>query len=121
MFANMDAEQMEKVRKKAVEKHRSTSGMSPEERLLHKEPCPLLADGVCSAYEARPVACRIYLSMDVGSCEDEFSNPADTTAFPKLFSLPLQAGRKLNEGFAAGLRESGYETAEYTMEKGLLL
>jgi Fe-S-cluster containining protein len=117
----MDAEQMEKVRKQALKKHRATAVMSPEEKLLHREPCPLLADGVCSAYEARPVACRIYLSMDVGSCRDEFTNPADRSVFPKLFRLPLHAGRKLNEGFAAGLQAAGLETLEYPMEEGLLL
>ena len=120
MFAHMDAEQMEKVRKQAVKKHRATSVLSPDERLLHKEPCPLLADGACSAYEARPVACRIYLSMDVGSCRDEFTNPADHAVFPKLFRLPLHAGRKLNEGFAAGLQSAGLETMEHTLEQGLL-
>lgn len=121
MFAHMDAEQMEKVRKQALKKHRATSVMSPGERLLHKEPCPLLEDRVCSAYEARPVACRIYLSMDVGSCRDEFTNPADRSVFPKLYRLPLHAGRKLNEGFAAGLQAAGLETLEYPMEEGLLL
>ena len=121
MFVHLDAEQMEKVRKQAATKHRATSVMSTKERLLHKEPCPLLADGICSAYAARPVACRIYLSMDVGSCRTEFTNPADRSVFPKLFRLPLHAGRKLNEGFAAGLQEAGVETKEYTIEEGLLL
>lgn len=121
MFANMDAEQLEKVRKRAEKKHKTTSRLSPEERLQHKEPCPLLENGVCSAYAARPVACRIYLSMDVQSCEHEYAHPADRSVFPQLFRLPLQAGRKLNEGFAARLTETGLETMEYTMEQGLLL
>lgn len=121
MFANMDAEQMEGVRKKAETKHKSTSGLSPEEKLLYKAPCPLLVNGACSAYAARPVACRIYLSMDVKSCEHEYAHPADRSAFPKLFRLPLQAGRKLNQGFAARLNEAGMENLEYTVEEGLLL
>lgn len=121
MFANKDAGQLEQIRKRAEEKRKTTSRLSPEERLLHKEPCPLLENDACSAYAARPVACRIYLSMDVQSCENEYTHPADRSAFPKLFRLPLQAGRKLNEGFAARLNEASVETSEYPMEEGLLL
>ena len=95
--------------------------MSRDERLKHKEPCPLLEKGACIAYEARPVACRIYLSMNVQSCEYEFNDPYEISRFPLLFELPLKAGRKLNEGFSARLNENDIDTTEYPLEEGLLL
>jgi Fe-S-cluster containining protein len=120
MFSQLNAEQLERVRYRAAEKHAYTSGLSTEKKLHHKQSCPLLEHDACVAYAARPVACRIYLSMNVDSCKYEFTNPSDQSAFPQLYKLPLQAGRKLNEGFAAGLRENGIKTEEHTLEKGLL-
>ncbi len=114
-----DKVRLTKVREKAAHKLEVTSGLSPEKRLLYKAPCPLLENGVCSAYEARPMACRIYLSSDVKSCMREYQKPENTRDFPALFSFPLQAGRIMNEGFTALLRELGYESAEFTMEQGL--
>lgn len=120
MFANLNAEQLEETRRRAETKYNTTSRLSPEKRLLHKEACPLLVNGACAAYAARPVACRIYMSMDVQTCAHEYAHPEDRSVFPKLFSLPLQAGRKLNEGFAVRLNELGVKTREYAIEEGLL-
>ncbi|HXQ51213.1 MAG TPA: YkgJ family cysteine cluster protein [Stellaceae bacterium] len=35
-------------------------------------PCPLLVEGACSQYEARPYACRAVFSPDAGRCEQGF-------------------------------------------------
>jgi len=121
MFHHLAAGELEQVRKKAKHKLNVTGKLTQKERLLHKESCPLLKNDVCMAYDARPVACRIYLSKNVESCKHEFRNPADTSRFPDLYELPFRAGRKLNEGFSAGLSEAGIDTTEYPMEKGLLL
>ncbi len=37
-------------------------------RQQEKDPCPLLKDGWCTVYEARPMSCRYILSTDVASC-----------------------------------------------------
>ncbi len=121
LFEQMNAEELERVRKRAAEKHANTAGLSAKQKLQYKESCPLLEDGACMAYAARPVACRIYLSMDVHSCKHEFSNPSDRTTFPRLYSMPLLAGRNMNAGFVAGLREAGHNTREYALEEGLLI
>ena len=36
--------------------------------------CPLLVDGRCSAYEARPLECRGYNSMSVEACKRAYEN-----------------------------------------------
>lgn len=107
------------VLEKAKAKNEITSQLSQEDVLNYKSPCPLLIAGACSAYEARPMACRIYLSMKVATCIEFFKNPENKDNFPLLLDFPLSAGRMLNEGFTAALREAGVEIAEFRMEEGL--
>ena len=69
------------------------------------------------------MACRIYLSKSVKSCEMDLKNPEDDTIFPALFDMPLRAGRMLNEGFHARLRkgmEDKIQAFENTIEEGFL-
>jgi Fe-S-cluster containining protein len=114
----------ENQRKKVTEAARikldKTGGLPRPKRLMYKYPCPLLADNACMAYAGRPVACRIYLSSNVDSCRHEFKHPEERSVFPQLFALPLELGRKLNEGFAAWLQENVEEIDEYPLEEGLL-
>lgn len=42
--------------------------------------CPLLVDGRCSAYAARPQACRRHHSTDLNACIHTFENPTDLQA-----------------------------------------
>ncbi len=107
------------VLNKAEEKNAITSALSEEEVLDYKKPCPLLVAGSCTVYEARPMACRIYLSMKVASCIEFYKNPGNKDNFPLLLDFPLSAGRMMNEGFTAALREAGVEVAEFRMEEGL--
>jgi hypothetical protein len=120
MFKNLTPEILDTILERSKQKSANTVKLSADKRLLHKEPCPLLFDDACVAYEARPVACRIYLSMDLDSCIHEFSQPDDKSIFPDLFEIPLLAGRSLNRGFTQRLEELGYSTKEYGIEDGLL-
>jgi len=107
------------VIKRAVEKNDKTKKMNDDEVLHYKSPCPLLVDGACSAYNARPMACRIYLSMQLESCVEFYKNPRNPNNFAQLMDFPLMAGRMMNEGFTAALRENKIEIAEFRMEDGL--
>jgi Fe-S-cluster containining protein len=104
---------------KSNAKYLVTSELSDEEILKYKAPCPLLKDGACSAYAARPMACRIYLSTKLETCLEFYSHPENETNYPALIDFPLRAGRMLNEGFRAALKEYGVETAEFRIEEGL--
>lgn len=103
----------------AEKKNAVTSQLSIEEILKYKSPCPLLKDGACSMYSARPMACRIYLSTRLDSCLEFYNNPDNEANFPALIDFPLRAGRMMNEGFRAALKELGIETAEFRLEEGL--
>lgn len=48
-----------------------------------RAPCPLLADGACSQYERRPLACRAVFSPDARRCEAGYMT-ADAVTVPSL-------------------------------------
>jgi hypothetical protein len=47
------------------------AGARPSAR---RAPCPLLSDGACTQYDARPYACRAVFSPDAKACEDGFAS-----------------------------------------------
>lgn len=105
--------------KAAEAKSAATSQMSEEEVSGYKAPCPLLENGACSTYEARPMACRIYLSTRLDTCLEFYRHPENKINYPALIDFPLRAGRMMNEGFMAALKGHGIETAEFRLEEGL--
>jgi Fe-S-cluster containining protein len=118
-------EVLEIIKERATNKMEGSSKLSMERLLKFKKPCPLLhpEKGFCRVYQARPMACRIYLSSDVKSCKDDLDNPEDDSIFPRLFEMPLRAGRIMNEGFHARLRlnrKDNLQAFENTIEEGLL-
>ena len=113
-------EVIEEIKEKARLKEGKLSGFSPQETLNTSLPCPLLRKGTCMVYPFRPMGCRIYLSSSEKSCQAKYHNPQDPQAIPKLFDFMLKAGRQLNEGFAASLREEGLAIREHRIEHILL-
>jgi Fe-S-cluster containining protein len=115
---NTSREERKEFYQKAGAKATLTREKSLNEQLLYKSPCPFLHHGVCRIYEARPMACRIYLSSSEAACKREYENPADEQQFPDLFDFPLKAGRMLNQGFVAYLKQSGLHVSEWPLEQG---
>lgn len=113
-------EQQKTIQQRAKEKVQKLKNLQGEELLNSKHPCPLLENGSCSAYEARPMACRIYLSTSVKSCRKFFEDPNDKTNYPNLLELPMQAGRLMNEGFKSALKTKGYKIEEFRIEEKLI-
>lgn len=115
----LDPEKLKDVVERAEAKHAITSELNEDKILQYKAPCPLLNDDACSIYEARPMACRIYLSTKLETCLEFYKHPENETNYPALIDFPLRAGRMMNEGFRAALKEFGVETAEFKLEEGL--
>ena len=116
---NFTKEELSGIIERTEAKYNMTSKLNDEEVLKFKSPCPLLRDGACSIYEARPMACRIYLSTKLQTCLEFYHHPENETNYPALIDFPLRAGQMMNEGFSAALKEFGIETAEFRMEDGL--
>lgn len=108
------------VLKKAQEVNNRRKNLSNKTLYNHKEACPLLEDGNCMAYEARPMPCRIYLSMSVDSCRKFYDSPSPDENYAKLLEFPLQAGRMMNEGFTHALKAAQLNTSEFRIEEGLV-
>jgi Fe-S-cluster containining protein len=117
---NFDEESKIQIKNRAEQENKKLSGLTETDLLNSKFPCPLLKNGACMAYKARPMACRIYLSSDVNSCLKFYQQPDDKSNYPALLSLTLRCGRKMNEGFKAALKTSGKVTVEYRIEEKIL-
>jgi len=85
------------------------AGLSDRERLARKIPCPLLLDGACSIYEARPLTCRALLSRSASLCERQFEAGAgsdEKLLVPSPLTPRLIAASLIN-GQIAALRDLG--------------
>jgi len=114
-------EELKPILSQAFKNYQKRGRLKDQELLSSKAPCPLLKDGACMAYEARPMACRIYLSMSEKSCRTFYDNPNDPSNHPALLEFPLRAGQMMNEGFNKGLKMSSLAGREFLMEEGLLI
>lgn len=115
---NFSGAAREKILELARKKVMRSMHLSVEEQLQIRAACPFLDSGACLVYEARPMACRIYLSSSEASCKKEHDRPGGKGVFPDLFEFPLLAGRMLNEGFVAGLKQLGLQSSELPLEQG---
>lgn len=100
------------------EKSLLTLNKSLEEQQGIRSACPFLENDFCQVYEARPMACRIYLSSSRRSCEKEFKGSGKLRDKPELYEFPLHAGRMMNEGFVSCLKQLGLQSTELPLEQG---
>lgn len=121
MQLNFKQEEIKKILQSAFNNYQKRGRMEQKQLLSSKMPCPFLKDGSCGIHPARPLACRIYLSMSEPSCKTFYHKPDQPDSYPQLFEFPLQAGRMVNEGINKGLNDTGIPNHEMLLEEGLLL
>ena len=114
----LSPEKQQRILNRAREKVGQSMNKSVEEQLLIRVACPFLDSGSCQVYDARPMSCRIYLSASAASCKKEHDQSGKLRSFPGLFDFPLRAGRMMNEGFVAYLKQSGLQESELPIEQG---
>jgi Fe-S-cluster containining protein len=81
--------------------------------------CPLLSDGMCSAYEHRPLACRTTASLSAEQCGKAREDPENTTVpyvAPFMF-----IGNALKKGLVGGLRDSKLDSYEVVLQIALAI
>ena len=115
-----DTKQQSGIQKRATAKQQRAENLKGDKLLNSKFPCPLLYEGYCLAYQARPMACRIYLSTRLDTCLKFYNTPEDKNNFPALLQFPMRVGRLLNEGFKSALKSRGTAVDEFRIEKGIL-
>lgn len=86
-------------------------------------PCPALDGRDCGVYEARPVACRTYLSMSRSACDRDWARRGKTTRahwthIPTM-AAPQMAGHSMASGLHAALHATGLELVRCELAAGL--
>ena len=117
--ARMTAQQADVVARLAANRAR----IAPLTPLQHTQAgiaCALLVDGACSAYEARPAACRKYYSLSVQTCRDAFEHPTEPLTGPLEDDNLRLAGNAVALGYARGVEESGRDAERYELHAALL-
>jgi hypothetical protein len=92
------------------------AGLTRDARRATGLPCALLADGACSAYAVRPLACRALLSLDRGACEADFRAGLAGAARPTVpsLSLPMLFGMAIFTGQVAAMND--FQLASHGVE-----
>jgi Fe-S-cluster containining protein len=77
-------------------------------------PCPLLdGEGSCTAYRARPTACRAYVSINVEDCKANYLAPGSVTVMEPQGYTPIKD--RFRVMLLAAMRANGLPTHFYEM------
>jgi Fe-S-cluster containining protein len=87
------------------------------QRMTRNVRCPFLWEGRCSIYAARPQTCRNYHATNVAGCEQSYEQPDNLDIDPEFAPYVYQAGTSHADAFAAALREAGYDSDVYELNR----
>ncbi len=99
---NLSKEQIKEIKKRALSKWNVTKGLPDEEVKNYRIACPLLFDNECISYEARPINCRGFYSVELSKCEEGFSSNHIINSF---WAHPMAISKDLMHGHSIGLSE----------------
>lgn len=114
-FSEPQREQLEEAAEKYVA---LTNAFRPGRLAQARAQCPLLLDGMCQVYEARPLSCRALNSTDVAACERIRLNQLDPQSRPK-WAEPHVSAMAAESGLRVGILFEHLEPI--TVDLGLAL
>lgn len=115
----LDAEAFAAFRERALATAK-TVGALPDERLLTTNvACPVLVDGRCSGYAARPLNCRGYHSLSVAACQASFDAPEDLSLGHPQYGAVARVHEGAQGGYIEGLSDAGYDAEQYELATAL--
>lgn len=117
--ANLSDRRFGAFRSRVAEAEGRIRALEPERVRTTNVPCPVLVDGICSGYPARPFNCRSYHSADRDACEKSFNNPTDLSLGHPQFSAVARVHEGAQGGFVAGLNDAGYDRRQYELVTAL--
>ncbi len=103
--ATRTADELSSLRARLASADQKTRGLGTRERAALQLACPLLVDGRCSAYEARPLHCAGANAYDPRDCARAFASPE--VDVPVAFYVP-QA--QLADVITAGISRASFRT-----------
>lgn len=93
--------------------------MTPFEHATTNVRCPLLAEGRCTVYAARPHSCRRHHSQDLATCQYTYDHPTDLES-------PAAHDRELYRALTGAMQQNidvyfqlGYDTTIYELGTAL--
>lgn len=98
------------------ERAKRTIGADPDARHDNPTPCPLLNDGACSVYSARPVACRSNASHSVQACLAAFQGEDANIPVPLVH---LFLGDRCRMAIYAALRSLNFPAVSYELSEAV--
>jgi Fe-S-cluster containining protein len=104
--------ELDAVRASVEAAYRATGEADPAARAAMAAPCPMLADGRCRIYAARPATCRTAVSLDAALCAEAFRPGAAPVDIPTpQFHIVMRRGYSI--ALAGALRRLGRPAASY--------
>lgn len=89
------------------------------EHIATNIPCPLLEDGKCSAYPARPAKCRSYHSLNVKVCEAAHIDTTYSAPHPYDVPVKLQAN-EFQQAMTQAVGQQGFDADYYEFNGALI-
>lgn len=115
--ANRTDEQLESIRRGALAVSDRVVEMTDAERNASSIPCVLLMDGLCSVYDARPLACRRYFSASVEKCMELKADPGAPAEIENPFVQGF--GRHVANGVNNAFVRNGFDPYLYDLPSAL--
>ncbi len=112
---SMDQASQERIKKRAAERHAFIQEKSEMDLLGINYPCPLLHDGACSAYHARPFFCRSFHAQTVETCKYSHESPADLGAADSQHVAVVVAAEQSRQTFKGEIAKAGLDCRTYDL------
>ena len=100
--------ELTELRDRLIATDTKTHGMSTDQRAHAQIACPLLVDGACSVYEARPLVCRGGNSYSAEACEQANAGADKDVPIP-LYQPQMQNSDIMRSAIFNGAGRSGLD------------
>jgi Fe-S-cluster containining protein len=93
------------------------SGLDETGRTTRNVKCPFLQEQRCTVYALRPQSCRNYHATSVVGCRQSFEQPTNLDIDPEFAPGVFQAGGAHVEAVSTAMRDVGYDTDAYELNR----
>lgn len=119
LISQLDEADFEAFEQRLEATDRKLRAMPADKILRTNIPCPVLVEGRCSGYPARPLNCRSYHSTSREACEESFNHPEDLDrGHPQIRAL-AQVHQGSQAGYLSSLERAGYDARQYELVTAL--